>query len=130
MNSICITGRIGTDLELQHVGSDNIAVLHFTVAVKRPNAKDKTDWIRCVAWRNSAEFIEKWFCKGKMIGITGIMTSNSWKDDSGKNHSINELLISTVEFCGEKKKDASDTSDTSNDIPPAFSTIDEEDVPF
>ncbi len=122
-------GRIANDLELRYTTS-NLAVLRFTVAVPRPHTKDTTDWIRCIAWRNSAEFIEKWFSKGKMIGVTGVMTSNQWKDDAGKNHSMNELLVSTVEFCGDYSGDKKQDAAPSDNVPPAFNSIDEEDIPF
>ncbi|MGA4517393.1 single-stranded DNA-binding protein [Solibacillus silvestris] len=130
MNNICIMGRIANDLELRHTTNDH-AVLQFTVAVRRPHTKDTTDFIRCVAWRNAAEFISKYFKKGKMISLSGVMSSRSWKDDDGKNHSLMEMIVDTVEFCGDKPNEAAATAtESSSNIPEGFEEIKDEEIPF
>lgn len=111
MNNITIMGRLTADPKCETTNNGN-KVLHFTVAVSRPKVKDTTDFIRCVAWRTAAEFIEKWFCKGKMIGLSGILTSHSWTDDEGRNRSMMEVVVDTVEFCGDNQKAAEHDSST------------------
>lgn len=142
MNNCSFMGRMTADPKCEYTTNGH-AVLHFTVAVDRPKTKDTTDFIRCVAWRNAAEFIEKWFCKGKMIGVSGIMTSRSWKDDNNKNHYAMELLVDTVEFCGDKQSNSKPAEQpheepqpaqepvqtTLDDIPDSFQAA-EDDIPF
>lgn len=134
MNNISIMGRLTATPELEYT-TTNIPVTSFTVAVNRPRVKDTTDFIRCVAWRNTAKFISKYFSKGKMIAITGILTSRSWKDQEGRTHSINEVLVNEVDFCGDKASNnapaATAAAPTTNeeDIPDAFQAADD-DVPF
>lgn len=66
MNSVSISGRLTKDLELRYTQS-GVAVCAFTVAVDRPSVKDKTDFIDCVAWRNSAEFASKYFLRETLL---------------------------------------------------------------
>ena len=76
MNSVSITGRITKDPELR-VTPSGTSVCAFSVAVDRPNVKDKVDFLDCVAWRASAEFVSKYFHKGDGIEITGCITSRT-----------------------------------------------------
>lgn len=105
MNSINITGRLTADVELRYM-ANNVEVCSFTVAVKRPNVKDTTDFINCVAWRSSAQFISTYFSKGQMIAITGVLTSRKFQDQYGKNHVAFEVLVDRAEFCESKQTTA------------------------
>lgn len=105
MNNVSIMGRMTADPKCDYT-PNGTPVLKFTVAVDRPKTKDTTDFIKCVAWRNAAEFIERYFKKGKMIAVSGIMTSRSWTGDDNKKHYVMELLVDTVEFCGDKSSAA------------------------
>lgn len=127
MNTISIMGRITADPELKHT-QNNIAVCAFTVAVPRPHTKDTTDFIRCVAWRGAAEFVSKYFSKGKMIAITGILTVRSWKDEEEKTHSVNEVIAENISFCGDKTTGATNEI-PANDIPDGFMQV-TDDIPF
>ncbi len=137
MNNISLMGRLTADPELKYT-ANNYAVLSFTVAVPRPNTKDTTDFIRCVAWRKTAEFVSKYFFKGKMIALTGALTSRSWKDDNNKSHYVMEVTVNNVEFCGDKAKNNNEhehlhyqeTQATLDDIPEGFETVPEDEVPF
>lgn len=82
MNSVNISGRLTKDPELKTTQS-NISVCSFGVAVDRPGVKDKSDFIDCVAWRNTAEFVNKYFAKGDPIEITGTLTTRNWEDQNG-----------------------------------------------
>lgn len=104
MNNISLIGRLTAEVELKKTPSD-VPVCSFCIAVKRPNVKDKTDFINCVAWRNTAEFISKYFGKGKMIAITGILTSRSYDDKNGNKHTVFEVVAENVEFCGDKNNE-------------------------
>ena len=136
MNSINLIGRLTADVELKTTQS-GVSVCSFTIAVKRPNVKDTTDFINCVAWRNTAEFISKYFSKGKLIALTGVLTSRSYEDQNGKKRTAFEVVVERAEFC-ESKADAKNAT-TTNDVNlndanfdnPSFEEIaDGDDLPF
>jgi len=104
MNNISLVGRITVDPELKYTQS-NLPVISFTVAVDRPTQEKQTDFIPCVAWRKTAEFVSKYFYKGSKIALTGSLQSRKWQDKDGKNHTSIEVLVDRVEFC-EKKSDS------------------------
>lgn len=104
MNSISIMGRLCADPKIKST-QDGTQVCNFTVAVPRPRSKDKTDFIKCVAWRGCAQFIADYFHKGKMIAVEGVLTTRSWKDDNDNSHSISEVLANQVYFCGDKSSE-------------------------
>lgn len=110
INNVTLLGRITHDLEVK-ITPSGIAVLTFTVAVDRGYKKDggepQTDFIRCVAWRNTAEFIRKYFKKGSMIGLVGNLQSRTYDDKNGVKHYITEVIVEKASFTGEKNKNAS-----------------------
>lgn len=105
LNKAIIMGRIIHDLEVRQTPSGT-AVLQFTVAVDRNYSKDggekQTDFINCVAWRNVAEFIAKWFYKGRMIAVDGRLQTRTYEDKNGAKHYITELIVENANFTGEK----------------------------
>ena len=85
MNQIVLIGRLTRDPKLRHTQS-NIPVASFTLAVDRPYKKDKekqTDFMDCVAWRGTGEFVSKYFTKGQMAGVTGRLQIRDWTDNMG-----------------------------------------------
>ena len=90
MNECNFTGRICDDLELKKTQS-GVSVLSFTVAVKRPRVKDTTDFIPCVAWRQSAEYLSMYARKGDMVEVTGALTSRKWEDRDGNKRTALEI---------------------------------------
>lgn len=103
MNKTVITGNLVRDPEFR-TSQSGIAVVRFSVAVNRPMAKEKTvDYFDCVAFRKTAEFVNKYFFKGKPILIEGHMQSNKWEKDGVKRTSW-ELAVDNVEFIGGEKK--------------------------
>ena len=110
MNNVTLMGRLTADPELRQTQS-GISSCRFTVAVDRKFADKNTgerqaDFISCVAWRQTAEFVSKYFSKGKMIALTGTLRTGSYTD---KNHSdithyTTDVFVETVEFTGEKKQ--------------------------
>ena len=111
VNNVVLMGRIANDLEVK-VTSNGIAVLSFNIALERPYSKNdeekKTDFITCVAWKQRATFIEKYFGKGKMIAVTGALRSRTFDDKDGIHRYVTEVLVNSVSFTGEKKSDGSD----------------------
>jgi single-strand DNA-binding protein len=108
LNTITIMGRLTRDPELRRTGS-GIAVASFTVAVDRdwPNketGEKETDFIDCVAWRQTGEFVSKYFEKGSMAVVSGRLQIRTWKDKDGNNRKTAEIVADNVYF-GESKKD-------------------------
>jgi len=98
MNRIIISGRLTRDPERRESGS-GLIVTNFSVAVNRPFAKEKTvDYMDCVAFRKSAEFISKWFSKGKPILIEGHLQSRDWEDKNGNKRRSWEVIVDQAEF--------------------------------
>lgn len=97
-----ILGRITNDLELKQT-PNGVSVLAFTVAVDR-NSKDKqTDFISCVAWKQTAEFISRYFGKGRMIAVEGQLRTRTYDDKNGVKHYVTEVYVDNASFTGEKK---------------------------
>ena len=108
LNKIFIMGRLTRDPELRHTQSGT-AVASFTLAVDR-DFKDKqtgekaTDFIDCVAWRQTGEFVSKYFSKGRMAVVEGRLQMRNWTDKSGNKRVSAEVLADSVYF-GDSKKD-------------------------
>lgn len=106
LNHIAIMGRLTKDPELRRTGS-GVAVTSFTVAVDRDfsnNGEKETDFIDCVAWRGTAEFVERNFSKGEMIIVAGRLQIRSWTDKDGNKRKTAEVVADNVYF-GDSKKD-------------------------
>lgn len=107
LNRVVIMGRITQDLEVKQTQS-GVACLQFNVAVERnfknANGEHDTDFIACVAWRESAEFINRYFGKGKMIAVEGQLRSRTYEDKNGSKHYITEVYVDSASFTGEKSQ--------------------------
>ena len=109
LNHISIMGRLTRDPELRRTGS-GIAVASFTVAVdrdfgKNENGEKETDFIDCVAWRNTAEFVSKYASKGRMVAVSGRLQIRSWTDKDGNKRRTAEVVADNVYF-GDSRRDA------------------------
>ena len=108
MNIIAIKGRLVRDPELRKTPND-ISVCTATVAVDRAysnGGEKQTDFFDCVFWRKGAEFVSKYFSKGKEIIVTGEMQSRKWTDKDGNNRISWEVQNCHAEFCGGKSDNA------------------------
>jgi single-strand DNA-binding protein len=107
LNHITIMGRLTRDPELRRTGS-GIAVASFTVAVDRDfggrdGGEKETDFIDCVAWRQTGEFVSKYFTKGSMIVVSGRLQIRSWTDKDGNKRRTAEVVADNVYF-GESRR--------------------------
>ena len=107
LNHITIMGRLTRDPELRRTGT-GIAVASFTVAVDRDfsgrdGGEKETDFIDCVAWRQTGEFVSKYFTKGSMIVVSGRLQIRSWTDKDGNKRRTAEVVADNVYF-GESKR--------------------------
>lgn len=115
LNHITIMGRLTRDPELRRTGS-GVAVTSFTVACDRDIANKETgeretDFIDCVAWRNTGEFVSKYFKKGSMAVVSGRLQVRGWTDKDGNKRRTSEVVADNVYF-GEAKKDSDGSSYT------------------
>lgn len=108
LNHIVIMGRMVRDPELRRTGS-GVAVSSFTVAVDRDFAdkqsgEKETDFIDCVAWRQTGEFVSKYFKKGSMIAVSGRLQIRSWTDKDGNKRRNAEIIADNCYFGNTKKE--------------------------
>ena len=107
LNHIVLMGRLTRDPELRRTGS-GIAVASFTLAVDRDyaaqGAERETDFVDIVAWRSTAEFVSKYFTKGRMAVVSGRLQIRNWQDKDGNKRRSAEVIVNSIYF-GDSKKD-------------------------
>jgi len=131
LNRIIVMGRMTRDPELRRTNSGN-AVTSFTVAVDRDfksqSGEKETDFIDVVAWRNTAEFVSKYFSKGRMAVVEGRLQLRDWTDKDGNKRRSAEIVADSVYF-GDSKRDGGDTAQS--EPQGSFSEIEDDwDLPF
>ena len=141
MNKVILVGNIAREPELRQT-PQGISTARFTVAVNRRYSKDgqrQADFIQCVAWRNTAEFVSKYFTKGSGIQLCGQIQTRSWDDRDGQRHYVTEVVADEVEFNGPKQQEQSTESGYTSSTGYAggfddefadLSDYDDEDCPF
>ena len=139
LNNIVIMGRLTRDPELRRTGS-GVAVTSFTLAVDRDfSGKDgekETDFIDCVAWRQTGEFVSKYFAKGRMACVQGSLQIRNWTDKDGNKRKSAEVIASNVYFADSKNAAQSDGSSPTaptyaTPTVPDYSVIDDDEpLPF
>ena len=148
MNSICLMGRLTADPELKST-QNGVAVTSFCIAVDRayqPKGQERqTDFINCVAWRNTAEFISRYFRKGQRIALQGSLQSRKYTANDGSQRTVYEVVVDNAFFCESKGGNAGGAPGYDSQVPqysearPAFSTANsgdfepvfsDEDLPF
>ena len=105
INNVVLTGRLSRDPEIKQTQS-GVSVCNFCIAVDRQykSGEEKIcDFINCVAWRGTADFVSKWFHKGEGIGVTGSIQTRKWVTESGENRYTTEVLCQQVSFLDGKK---------------------------
>lgn len=134
LNNCNIQGRFTADPELRRVGS-GAAVCSFTLACERDFAdadgNRSTDFIQVVTWRNTAEFVAKYFTKGTMAVVRGRWQNREWTDKTGANRITSEILADAVYFCEKKAKtETAVPVDTSDHVDFSAITEDDNQLPF
>ena len=113
LNKIVIQGRLTRDVELRRTGTGT-AVASFTLAVDRDFGDKETDFIECVAWKNTAEFVEKYFSKGRMAIVVGRLQIRNWNDKDRNKRKTAEVVAENVYF-GDSKNDSAPASAPAQD---------------
>lgn len=145
MNKAILLGRLCNDPELRQTQS-GVSNCRFTVAVDRKftdknTGERQTDFITCVAWRQTADFVARYFSKGKMIAVEGSLRTGSYQDKNHPDvtHYTTDVFVENVEFCGDKgNNNAPATQQAQSQTAPAetygslseFEEIISGDVPF
>lgn len=111
MNSVTMIGRLCADPELRRTQTGT-ACCSFTMAVKRPRAKDTTDFHNFVVWQQGAEYLCQYGHKGDLVGVTGYLTSRNWEDKNGNKRTAVEVTCDSVELLSNKRN--SETSGNTN----------------
>ena len=102
MNSCNFVGRLTAEPELRRTG-EGPAVCSFSLAIKRPMAKDTTDFIDFVAWRQSAEYLAQYGHKGDIVAVSGALQPRSWSDKDGNKRKAVEVVATSVTLLSSKK---------------------------
>lgn len=143
LNCVAIMGRLVADPELKSTNG-GVPVLSFTIAVDknyvRQGEERQADFVDCVAWRQQAEFINKYFHKGSMIALQGSIQTRNYEDKNNNKRKATEVVVGQVSFCGSKSESGTGSAQGSAPFQPAtsfatadegdFKEIPEDDLPF
>lgn len=144
MNKVILVGRLTKNPELKKL--NETTVTNFTIAVNR-NFKNKdgqydADFINCIAFHGTGEFINKYFLKGQMIAVSGRIQTRNYDDKDGNKRFVTEVVVDNAEFTGAGKKETTETSNSDdsvlNEIPQNYKTeysdegihLSDSDLPF
>ena len=132
INKVILMGRLTKDPELRYT-NNKTPVCSFTIAVNNGYGDNKrTDFVNCLAWNKTAEFVTKYFTKGKMIIVIGRITTRSWETQDGKRAYATEVVAKEVSFGETKSSQQTATQQPMQDDDDDFTPLDEEDddLPF
>ena len=106
MNKVCFLGRLTRDPEIRY-SQNQVAVTRFSVAVNRrfskPGEERQADFFNCVCFSSTAEFVSKYFVKGQQLALVGSLQSRRWEDETGKSHTVIEVVADEVYFADSKR---------------------------
>ena len=129
MNSVALVGRMTRDPDVRY--KEDLAIARFTLAVARPKQSGKeaaSDFPNCIAFGKTAEMVEKYLGKGRLIGVTGRLQTGSYTDKDGKKVYTTDVIADHIEFL-DKKPDGEKPVEKSN-IPEGFEQISTDEIPF
>ncbi len=133
MNKIILLGRLTKDIELRYT-QNNKCVTNYSIAVNRrfkQEGQADVDFIKCVSWGKTAEFLSKYFCKGQRLALNGRLQVRKWEDETANTRYITEVVAEQVYFADSKKSSNNDTSISNNNDYPEISQEEAEDeLPF
>ena len=145
MNKVILMGRLTKDIEMRQT-PNGVSLARFSIAVtrrfKNSNGEYDADFINCIAWRKTGEFIARYFQKGSMIAVVGSIQTRSWDGNDGKKQYATEVIVDEAYFTGSKSEnstggntDFSDSGldDLNSQYGDDFATIggdEDDDLPF
>ncbi len=128
MNNVVLTGRLTKDPETRYVSENQMAVATFTLAIDRPGKDKGADFPRVTCFGKTAELVERFISKGRLVGVQGRIQTGSYKNKNGDTVYTTDVIADRVEFL-----DKGDKAETQNDpkIPEGFQALeDDDDIPF
>lgn len=137
LNHITAAGRLTKDPELRRT-QNGVAVASFTIAcdrdIKDASGNKQTDFIDCVAWRNTAEFVDKYFTRGRMVIVSGRLQMREWTDKNGNKRRNAEILAESVYFGDSKRSventEKNETNESAQTVDFDQVEIDDDELPF
>ncbi|MBQ3904244.1 MAG: single-stranded DNA-binding protein [Eubacterium sp.] len=143
INTVALMGRLTYEPELKTTAS-GVSVLRFQIAVdrnyQRQGTERQADFIDCVAWRQTAEFVSRYFHKGSLIAVEGSIQTQNYTDKDGNNRKSVEVVANNVSFCGSKNDGAGAPAQAFEQPAPSYASAqssdfeeivdDEDDLPF
>ena len=109
MNKVCLTGRITKNIELKY-NQNNVAITSFTLAVtrkfKNQNGEYESDFINCIAYKSTAELLNKYVKKGDLLGIEGRIQTRNYEDKDGKRVYVTEVIVDSIDFLQSRKDES------------------------
>lgn len=129
-NKVILGGRLTADPELRQT-PQGIAVTSFSIAVNRPYSKNQeqqqADFINCVAWRSTAEFITRFFKKGSSICVTGSIQTRTWNDQQGQKRYATDVVVSDATFVDSRNESGYSPAPVADSMgAPAYSSVEDE----
>lgn len=118
MNKVCLTGRTTKDIELKY-NQNNVAITSFNLAVtrkfKNQNGEYESDFINCIAYKSTAELLNKYVKKGDLLGIEGRIQTRNYEDKDGKRVYVTEVIVDSIDFLQSRKDESKqETTKTEN----------------
>ena len=137
LNHITAAGRLTKDPELRRT-QNGVAVASFTIAcdrdIKDASGNKQTDFIDCVAWRNTAEFVDKYLTRGRMVIVSGRLQMREWTDKNGSKRTNAEILAENVYFADSKRAvdntEKNETKEAAQTVDFDQVEIDDDELPF
>lgn len=132
LNKVILAGRLTSDVELKQTPS-GVSVCSFSLAVNRKYSKDgnqQTDFIQCQAWRNTAEFISRYFKKGSALCISGSIEVRSWTDSNNQKRYATEVVADEAMFVDGKNESQGTEAPSFNESPNFTEQSPDDDLPF
>lgn len=137
LNHITAAGRLTKDPELRRT-QNGVAVASFTIAcdrdIKDASGNKQTDFIDCVAWRNAADFVDKYFARGRMVIVSGRLQMREWTDKNGNKRRNAEILAENVYFADSKRAvenvEKNETKEAAQTVDFDQVEIDDDELPF
>lgn len=139
VNKVILVGRLGKDPDVRYTPTGD-AVAELSVATsekfksKEGDYSERTEWHRCIVWRNTAEFAKQYLKKGQLVYAEGKLQTRKWQDKSGNNRYTTEVQVNTLTPLGSwgKNENAGNNNNFSQPQKPAanFSDNSEDDIPF
>ncbi|MBO4819367.1 MAG: single-stranded DNA-binding protein [Firmicutes bacterium] len=140
MNSVSLIGRLTRDPEIRYSSGSQTAVAKFTLAVNRPFAKEgeqDADFIGITCFGKTAELVERYMSKGRMVGVTGRIQTGSYEKDGRKVYTT-DVIADRVEFLDRgnassesyQQSEVDNPFDTDDQVPAGFAKLTDDDIPF